>query len=120
MLDVPATPGLPLGLRGLPAADDDALPPATDLRLDHGDTVLMFTDGITEARDAVGDFYPLSSRLTSRLRTRPRPDALLEWLQEDARAYGDDAGRDDAALLALTWLPPGIGSPTASPPAPPP
>ncbi|MFI1094920.1 PP2C family protein-serine/threonine phosphatase [Streptomyces sp. NPDC020917] len=106
VLDVPATPGLPLGLRGLPTADDDALPPATDLQLRHGDTVLMFTDGITEARDALGDFYPLNSRLTARLRDRPRPDALLEWLQEDARAYSDIAGRDDAALLALTWLPP--------------
>ncbi|MGW5353126.1 PP2C family protein-serine/threonine phosphatase [Streptomyces sp. NPDC004031] len=100
-LDVPAAPGLPLGLGGLPTGAEPGPAPAA-VRLRHGDTVLLYTDGITESRDATGAFYPLADRLRACPR-RTAPDALLDWLQRDACAYADGRTHDDAALLALTW-----------------
>ncbi|MFD0506638.1 PP2C family protein-serine/threonine phosphatase [Streptomyces chiangmaiensis] len=60
VLELPVPPGLPLGLRN-PPPDPDA--PRTsaataDTRLQPGDSLLMYTDGLTEARDVAGDFYP--------------------------------------------------------------
>lgn len=106
-LDVPVTRTLPLGLGNLPAA---GTAPAADrtpaaLRLRPGDTLLLYTDGLTEARDDAGDFYPLPARLRHHLRTTPgptAPDALLDWLQHDAQAYTGGSMHDDAALLALS------------------
>ncbi|MEU6489995.1 PP2C family protein-serine/threonine phosphatase [Streptomyces sp. NPDC046984] len=110
VLELPAPPGLPLGLRN-PPPDPDA--PSTGAatagtRLQPGDTLLMYTDGLTEARDVAGDFYPLPRRLTHYLRARPGPvdpGALLDWVQQDAYDYADGCTHDDAALLALTWTP---------------
>lgn len=100
-VDVPVAPGLPLGLGSLPpAAAPGPAPAAVHLR--RGDTVLLYTDGITEARDASGAFYPLAERLRAHPE-RTAPDALLGWLQQDALAYAGGCTHDDAALLALTW-----------------
>ncbi|WP_031517227.1 PP2C family protein-serine/threonine phosphatase [Streptomyces sp. NRRL F-5123] len=100
-LDVPVAPGLPLGLGNLPPAAGPS-PAPVDVRLRQGDTVLLYTDGITEARDAAGAFYPLAERLRAHP-GRPAPADLLDWLQEDARAHAGGLTHDDAALLALTW-----------------
>ena len=114
-LDVPVTRTLPLGLGNLPPGTAPSTGPSTapsagqapaGLRLRQGDTLLLYTDGLTEARDAAGDFYPLAARLRHRLRTRPGPTApgdLLDWLQQDADDYTGGSMHDDAALLALTW-----------------
>ncbi|GAA3832795.1 PP2C family protein-serine/threonine phosphatase [Streptomyces chiangmaiensis] len=110
VLELPVPPGLPLGLRN-PPPDPDA--PRTsaataDTRLQPGDSLLMYTDGLTEARDVAGDFYPLPCRLTHYLRTHPGPvdpGPLLNWVQQDAYDYADGCTHDDAALLALTWTP---------------
>ncbi|MGW2657521.1 PP2C family protein-serine/threonine phosphatase [Streptomyces sp. NPDC001478] len=105
--ELPAAHGLPLGLRGIetaPAPPDPASLPGT--RLHPGDTLLLYTDGIAETRDATGAFYPLTQRLTAYLHTHPHPvdpHGLLDWLLRDAQEYGDNDAHDDAALLALTW-----------------
>ncbi|RKE16875.1 PP2C family protein-serine/threonine phosphatase [Streptomyces sp. TLI_171] len=106
--DVPAPLGLPLGLADLPPAADPVAA-TTDTQLHPGDTVLLYTDGIAEARDAAGEFYPLGVRLAALLRSRPGPtdpEALLDRLQQDALGYADGGTHDDAALLALTWTQP--------------
>ncbi|WP_330452543.1 MULTISPECIES: PP2C family protein-serine/threonine phosphatase [unclassified Streptomyces] len=109
--ELPAAPGLPLGLRALaapPTPPDTPQPAGTHLH--PGDTLLLYTDGIAETRDAAGTFYPLTTRLTAYQHDHPAPvdpHHLLAWLLEDAQAYSADDTYDDAALLALTWLPGG-------------
>ncbi|MFI9723019.1 PP2C family protein-serine/threonine phosphatase [Streptomyces sp. NPDC052396] len=65
----------------------------------RGDLLLLFTDGVTEARDAAGRFYPLQQRLP-RLPEGP-PDAVLDGLVADLLAYAGGSLSDDAALLAV-------------------
>ncbi|MBM9506549.1 PP2C family protein-serine/threonine phosphatase [Actinacidiphila acididurans] len=110
VLELAVPPGLPLGLRNpVPHPHAPHAGAATaDTRLRPGDTLLTFTDGLTETRDAAGIFYPLPLRLTHYLRTHPGhidPGRLLDWLQQDAYDYADGHTNDDAALLALTWTP---------------
>ncbi|MEY9968618.1 hypothetical protein ABIA33_006702 [Streptacidiphilus sp. MAP12-16] len=64
-----------------------------------GDTLLLYTDGVSEARDRTGEFYPLAQRL-ERMREQD-PQALLDQLVTDLKAYVPDGLTDDTALLAL-------------------
>ncbi|MCJ1677681.1 serine/threonine-protein phosphatase [Streptomyces sp. APSN-46.1] len=93
--EVVAEPGPPLGL-GLSGPD---LPPATELPLLPGDRLLAHTDGVTEARDAAGHFYPLSVRVPV-LATDPAGLAMAVW--RDLAAFTDGGPRDDVALLVLS------------------
>ena len=64
-----------------------------------GDTLLLYTDGISEARDAAGVFYPLAERLRQIGELEPAP--LLDRLLADVRAYVPNGMNDDAAVLAV-------------------
>ncbi|WP_330237728.1 PP2C family protein-serine/threonine phosphatase [Streptomyces sp. NBC_00525] len=70
-------------------------------RLDFppGATLLMFTDGVTEARDPAGNFYPLDARLSRWARRDPRE--LLDALERDLEKFSSGVRRDDVAVLAL-------------------
>ncbi|WP_371614728.1 PP2C family protein-serine/threonine phosphatase [Streptomyces sp. NBC_00454] len=65
-----------------------------------GDVVLLYTDGVIEARDASGVFYPLAERAADW--PGDGPDALLRHLCADllAHAPGGLLG-DDAAMVAI-------------------
>ncbi|MFE2478218.1 SpoIIE family protein phosphatase [Streptomyces sp. NPDC059389] len=65
-----------------------------------GDVVLLYTDGVIEARDAEGAFYPLPERAADR--PGDGPDALLRHLCADLLAHSP-GGRlgDDAAMVAI-------------------
>ncbi|MEU6216739.1 PP2C family protein-serine/threonine phosphatase [Streptomyces sp. NPDC047022] len=85
----------PLGLRGLCGGEYRASP----LPFASGDLLLLYTDGVAEARDAANRFYPLVPRMAT---LQPRdPDALLDDLLLDVRAYVGSGLKDDAALLAV-------------------
>ena len=76
-----------------------------EARLDRGETVLLYTDGVAEARNAAGRF--LGTRPLAALLTRHATDPLEDLCDEVAWAVDDfQAGRrhDDATLLALRWL----------------
>ncbi|MCB5167902.1 serine/threonine-protein phosphatase [Streptomyces bambusae] len=79
-----------------------------------GDLLLLYTDGVIEARDTHGRFYPLADRLAGA--PRHSPQALLDHLCADllAHAAGGSLG-DDAAMVAIERLPagPGRGGPGA-------
>jgi serine phosphatase RsbU (regulator of sigma subunit) len=77
----PAENGLPLGL-GLLAADHRE--PFT-IPWEAGDPVLFYTDGLTEARDKTGTFFPLTECLS--IRGRPDPETLLERLSAEVTSY---------------------------------
>ncbi|MEU9205359.1 PP2C family protein-serine/threonine phosphatase [Streptomyces sp. NPDC048332] len=75
------------------------------LDLPSGATLLMFTDGVTEARDAAGAFYPLDARLGHWAHQGPRE--LLDALHQDLEEFSDGVRRDDIAVLAVGWTPSG-------------
>ncbi|MET9433718.1 PP2C family protein-serine/threonine phosphatase [Streptomyces sp. NPDC006551] len=92
----PSEPALPLGLGELAAwpdrADEAPYPP--------GATLLLYTDGLSEARDAAGAFYDPAERLAGRI--FPGPEALLDALVDDVRRYTGGGTTDDMALLAVS------------------
>ncbi|MFF0791285.1 PP2C family protein-serine/threonine phosphatase [Streptomyces spiralis] len=96
----PARPALPLGLAMLAAdpgrTDTVAFPP--------GASLLLYTDGLTEAWDPSGTFYDPADRLTGQYSRSP--DALLAAVVADVRRYTRGQVTDDMALLALTRLMP--------------
>lgn len=93
-LDPPA-PAPPLGLGGL--AEDAA--PARRLKFAPDDQLLLYTDGVVEARDAAGRFYPLVERTD--LLTAADPEEALDELQSDLTRYVGAPLADDAAMLLL-------------------
>ncbi|MFG1943850.1 PP2C family protein-serine/threonine phosphatase [Nonomuraea sp. NPDC048826] len=88
-------PELPLGLGRLSGT------PRTSVRFPfpRQAKMLLCTDGVTEARDAAGAFYPLEARL--RAWAKHPPQALADALLADLHAFtGADFG-DDLAVLTL-------------------
>ncbi|MFE0629699.1 PP2C family protein-serine/threonine phosphatase [Streptomyces sp. NPDC058864] len=65
-----------------------------------GSTLLLCTDGVTEARDARGRFYDPLARLAGV--RRGGPSELLEALLEDVHRHAGGPTDDDMALLAVT------------------
>ncbi|WP_326596717.1 PP2C family protein-serine/threonine phosphatase [Streptomyces brevispora] len=68
-----------------------------------GDQLLLYTDGVTEARDTTGTFYPLRRRVLSWGPLQPRE--LLDRLHHDLLDYSDNSLHDDTAALAVYHLP---------------
>ncbi|MGA4841002.1 PP2C family protein-serine/threonine phosphatase [Streptomyces sp. G45] len=94
----PSEPALPLGmgeLGGWPdRADETEFPP--------GSTLLLYTDGLTEARDAHGVFYDPVARLGGRVFAGDdAPEALVSTLVAEVIAHTGGGATDDLALLAV-------------------
>lgn len=70
-----------------------------------GATLLAFTDGVTEARDASCAFYPLDARLGHWAGLGPRE--VLDALHADLESFSGGVRRDDIAALALRRAPAG-------------
>ncbi|MGW4701949.1 PP2C family protein-serine/threonine phosphatase [Streptomyces sp. NPDC004285] len=68
-----------------------------------GDVLLLYTDGVVEARDRTRAFYPLTERLTAWV--GDDPPTLLGRLRADLRAYAGGHLGDDAALVAIERMP---------------
>jgi hypothetical protein len=68
-----------------------------------GDTLLLYTDGVIEARDATGGFYPLAERAAQW--EQAGPDELLHHLRRDLLAHVGGRLTDDAAVVALRRTP---------------
>lgn len=91
----PAQYALPLGMGELGGLPDRA----GEWDFPAGTTLLLFTDGLTEARDREGVFYDPAARLRGRV--FPGPEELLEALSSDVRRHTGGGATDDMALLAV-------------------
>ncbi|MGP3973630.1 PP2C family protein-serine/threonine phosphatase [Streptomyces sp. 8N114] len=98
--------GVPLGLASLVGEERSAagfgFPPDS--------TLLLYTDGLSEARDRDGAFYPLIERLASLVEAAgsapgdPAPE-LARALRDDVRSFTHPHQQDDLAILTLQRLP---------------
>lgn len=88
---------LPLGLsaHGAPG------PRPFELAFAPGDQMLLYTDGVTEARDQANRFYPLAERAD--LLEDPDPEAALADLRKDLVDHVGAPLHDDAAMLLLRY-----------------
>jgi serine phosphatase RsbU (regulator of sigma subunit) len=121
VLEVPA-PAPPLGLLTL----GDSSGAAMTLAFKPNDQLLLYTDGVTEARDRRRSFYPLDERLHV-LRAKAKDNGaglgLLEAVRDDLMRHSGAPLEDDAALLLVrapaVWPSPAAGrrqDPTGSRP----
>jgi serine phosphatase RsbU (regulator of sigma subunit) len=92
-------PALPFGLGG-------AAPELSATDLEPGDAVLLYTDGVTEARTADGDLFGLD-RLIDLLEREAAsgqpPEEILRRLVRAVVDYEPGGLRDDATLLLAQW-----------------
>ncbi|MGW1002657.1 PP2C family protein-serine/threonine phosphatase [Streptomyces sp. NPDC002520] len=86
-------PAPPLGVHGSAEHTLDVF------SFEPGDTLLLYTDGVVEARDVHGRFYPLTDRVARW--TDNSPEALMHHLRRDLLAHAGGRLGDDAALIAL-------------------
>ena len=96
-------PGLPVGLASLAPSPSDAKRTPQTVPFGPGDQMLFYTDGVSEARDKTGAFYPLSR--CGALLAAGDPDAALARLQDDVTGYVGHALEDDAAMLLIRAVP---------------
>lgn len=115
-----ARPAPPLGLAAL---SPEAGVPQT-FPFDAGDVLLLYTDGVVEARGADGSFYPLADRLAESPELpepsespaspqspeiRESPEGLIQYVLADLADHTGGELSDDAALLAVRRDAPGPG-----------
>ncbi|MFG2794778.1 PP2C family protein-serine/threonine phosphatase [Streptomyces sp. NPDC048419] len=96
---VPEVSHLPIGFGGafgVGAYDVQTFP------FEVGDLLLLYTDGVIEARNADGVFYPFTNRSPQWAKTDP--DELLRLLQDDLLAHVHGHLNDDAAVVAIRRL----------------
>lgn len=97
-----------------PVADGDPLPPLgpfplpAELPLLHcepllpGEAIALHTDGMEDARDATGRFFPLQAALTEAVRVPPTaPQTVIRAVYAQLARHAGRSPTDDAALLVL-------------------
>ncbi|MER6284949.1 PP2C family protein-serine/threonine phosphatase [Streptomyces sviceus] len=96
-----AAGGLPLGLAALSA---DGPPPVQRVPLGPGETVLLTSDGVTEARDPAGEFYALADEVARALATDPRavePRRLVALVRDGTLGHCGGRLLDDTTVFAV-------------------
>ncbi|GLY81205.1 hypothetical protein Airi01_094720 [Actinoallomurus iriomotensis] len=88
-------PAPPLGMTELIASDHSV----ETLPFRPGDLLVLYTDGVIEARNRSGAFYPLAERLESW--QDGDPEALVHHLRTDLLAYVGGRLPDDAAVVVV-------------------
>ncbi|MFD7438245.1 PP2C family protein-serine/threonine phosphatase [Streptomyces sp. NPDC059861] len=90
-----ADPAPPLGLAVGAASALSYVPASFPFR--DGDRLVLYTDGVTEARDPGGRFYPLAERVAMRANHQPGP--LVDAITADLRDHAGGRLVDDMALV---------------------
>jgi anti-sigma regulatory factor (Ser/Thr protein kinase) len=79
--------------------------PAASVGLSPGDVLVLYTDGITERRDADGMFGQQGVRRTLERLAGRDAQAVVRQLEHSARTFTESPLRDDLAVLALRHPP---------------
>jgi uncharacterized membrane protein len=87
---------LPVGLGGLVDSIDYEV---ETFPFETGDLLLFYTDGVIEARDAKGRFYPLAERAAAW--AEDAPDDVVRKLRDDLLDHVHGHLGDDAAAVAI-------------------
>ncbi|MFG2426134.1 PP2C family protein-serine/threonine phosphatase [Streptomyces sp. NPDC048448] len=93
LLEVPQ-PAPPLGL-----GDEQTAYQVNTFRFEPEDTLLLHTDGLLEARDGSGAFYPALDRFA--LLAEDEPHYLIERLMSDLTVHAGGEVQDDVAVVAV-------------------
>lgn len=99
---LPPDHGLPLGLGELAPADGP--PPVHRVPLAPGETLLLTTDGVTEARDGDGVFYPLAAEVAEAVAADPgvaQPRRLVAFVRESTLRHCGGHLADDTTVFAV-------------------
>ncbi|MGW0281771.1 PP2C family protein-serine/threonine phosphatase [Streptomyces sp. NPDC003236] len=97
---LPAGDGLPLGLGDLAAGR----PPLHRVPLGCEETLLLVTDGVTEARDKDGVFYPLVPEVTRAVTADPgraQPHRLVRRVRDGVVRHTGGHLADDTTVFAV-------------------
>ncbi|MFD5320148.1 PP2C family protein-serine/threonine phosphatase [Streptomyces sp. NPDC127098] len=104
---LPEGSGAPLGLTALAdtggaEAPSVGLPPVLRVPFERSETLLLVTDGVTEARDRSGEFLPLADHLAARItEAASSPDHLVALVERAVRRHTGGTLADDTAVLAV-------------------
>lgn len=101
--ELPSGDGLPLGLAELACG----LPPVHRVPLAADETLLLVTDGVTEARDAPGAFYPLAREVDRAILADPsraEPRLLVRRVRDGVLRHSHGRLEDDTTVFAVRRL----------------
>ncbi|KMS74536.1 integral membrane protein [Streptomyces viridochromogenes] len=108
---LPPGHGLPLGLGELDPADGP--PPVHRVPLRPGETLLLTTDGVTEARNGDDVFYPLATEVAAAVGADPdlaRPRRLVAFVRDGTLRHCDGHLADDTTVFAVRRRRTGVGN----------
>ena len=99
----PEDPTPPLGMRILTSGPDVIT--SFTVELEPGESLVCYTDGITESRDRAGVFFPLTDVLADVCgHGDEQPGAIADKVRRDLVAHTKGTLHDDAAVLVLRRL----------------
>jgi sigma-B regulation protein RsbU (phosphoserine phosphatase) len=73
----------------------------TTVKLEPGDLIVVYTDGVTEARDQNGDLYGDDRLVASLAAGRLSAPALVEGLLDEVMQFQSQQPRDDIAVVVI-------------------
>ena len=104
LLSLPTPTALPLGLGHMVKRG----PGVTEVDLERGDTLVLYTDGITEARDAEGTLFgvdKLTDFMIKAVAANTSPAETMRHLIHTIVSYENGELRDDATAALIQWHP---------------
>ena len=106
---LPPGGGLPLGMGELAAGP----PPVLRVPLAVGETLLLVTDGVTEARDPAGAFFPLRDAVAEALARDAAladPAVLVRFVRDATLRHAAGRLTDDTTIFAVRRRPGGAAA----------